>query len=138
MKILLIEDDERTAGYVLKGLTEHGHVVDRAADGRSGLFQAGEGAYDALVVDRMLPVLDGLSLLRVLREAGVRTPVLFLTALGGVSDRGRGLDSGGHDYATRPFAFSELRPRLNAVVRRPPLAGRETVLRVVDLELDTV
>jgi len=137
MKILLIEDDERTAGYVLKGLTEHGHVVDRAADGRSGLFQAGELAYDALVVDRMMPGLDGLSLVRVLREAGVRTPVLFLTALGGVSDRVRGLDSGGDDYVTKPFAFSEFLARLNALVRRPPLTGRETVLRVADLELDT-
>src|SRR3954449_9165965 len=136
MKILLIEDDERTAGYVLKGLTEHGHVVDRAADGRSGLFQAGEVAYDALIVDRMLPGLDGLSLVRVLREAGVRTPVLFLTALGGGSDRVRGLDSGGDDYVTKPFAFSELLARLNALVRRPPLTGRETVLRVADLELD--
>ena len=137
MKILLIEDDEQTAAYVLKGLTEHGHVVDRVADGRSGLFQARELAYDALVVDRMLPGLDGLSLVRVLREAEVKTPVLFLTALGGVSDRVRGLDSGGDDYVTKPFAFSELLARLNALVRRPPLAGRETVLRVADLELDT-
>jgi two-component system, OmpR family, response regulator len=137
MRFLLVEDDEDTARYVTKGLGERGHVVDRVADGRSGLFQAGEVAYDALVVDRMLPGLDGLSLVRVLREAGVRTPVLFLTALGGVSDRVRGLDSGGDDYVTKPFAFSELLARLNALVRRPPLAGRETVLRVADLELDT-
>src|SRR5689334_17030311 len=137
MKILLIEDDEQTAGYILKGLTEHGHVVDRVADGRSGLFQAGELAYDAIVVDRMLPGLDGLSLVRVLREAGVKAPVLFLTALGGVNDRVQGLNGGGDDYVTKPFAFSELLARLNALVRRPPLAGRETVLRVADLELDT-
>jgi two-component system OmpR family response regulator len=136
MKILLIEDDEQTAGYVLKGLTEHGHVVDRAADGRSGLFQAGEVAYDALVVDRMLPGLDGLSLVRVLREAGVKTPVLFLTALGGLDDRVAGLDGGGDDYLAKPFAFSELLARLNALARRPPLVERKSVLRVADLELD--
>src|SRR3954471_9129582 len=125
MKILLIEDDERTAGYVLKGLTEHGHVVDRAADGRSGLFQAGEVAYDALVVDRMLPGLDGLSLVRVLREAGMKTPVLFLTALGGWYAPAPGLDGGGDDYLAKPFAFSELLARLNALARRPPLVERK-------------
>ena len=92
MRFLLVEDDEDTARYVTKGLGERGHVVDRVADGRSGLFQAGEVAYDALVVDRMLPGLDGLSLVRVLREAGVKTPVLFLTALGGLDDRVAGLD----------------------------------------------
>src|SRR3954452_9191508 len=112
MKILLIEDDERTAGYVLKGLTERGHVVDRVADGRSGLFQAGEVAYDALVVDRMLPGLDGLSLVRVLREAVRKSPVLFLTALGGLFDSVAGLDGGGDDYLAKPFAFSELLARL--------------------------
>ena len=136
MRILLIEDDEQTAGYILKGLTEHGHLVDRTADGRSGLFQASELTYDAIVVDRMLPGLDGLSLVRVLREAGVHTPVLFLTALGGLDDRVAGLDGGGDDYLAKPFAFSELLARLNALARRPPLAGRETVLRVADLELD--
>jgi two-component system OmpR family response regulator len=106
------------------------------ADGRSGLFQAGELAYDALVVDRMLPGLDGLSLVRVLREAGVGTPVLFLTALGGLDDRVAGLDGGGDDYLAKPFAFSELLARLNALARRPPLVERKSVLRVADLELD--
>ena len=130
------EDDEDTARYVTKGLGERGHVVDRVADGRSGLFQAGEVAYDALVVDRMLPGLDGLSLVRVLREAGVKTPVLFLTALGGLDDRVAGLDGGGDDYLAKPFAFSELLARLNALARRPPLVERKSVLRVADLELD--
>lgn len=136
MKILVIEDDEQTAAYVAKGLAEHGHAVDRAADGRSGLFQAGEGAYDAVVVDRMLPGMDGLALVKVLRGAGVATPVLFLTALGGIDDRVEGLGAGGDDYLTKPFAFSELLARLNALARRPPLSGREAVLRVADLELD--
>jgi two-component system, OmpR family, response regulator len=136
MRFLLVEDDEDTARYVTKGLGERGHVVDRVADGRSGLFQAGEVAYDALVVDRMLPGLDGLSLVRVLREAGVKTPVLFLTALGGLDDRVAGLDGGGDDYLAKPFAFSELLARLNALARRPPLVERKSVLRVADLELD--
>src|SRR4051794_33726930 len=125
MRFLLVEDDEDTARYVTKGLGERGHVVDRVADGRSGLFQAGEVAYDALVVDRMLPGLDGLSLVRVLREAGVKTPVLFLTALGGLDDRVAGREGGGDDYLAKPFAFSELLARLNALARRPPpAAGR--------------
>ena len=136
MRFLLVEDDEDTARYVTKGLAEHGHVVDRVADGRSGLFQAREVAYDALMVDRMLPGLDGLSLVRVLRQAGVRTPVLFLTALGGLDDRVAGLDGGGDDYLAKPFAFSELLARLNALARRPPLVARQHVLRVADLELD--
>jgi two-component system, OmpR family, response regulator len=131
-----VEDDDDTARYVTKGLAEHGHVVDRVADGRSGLFQAREVAYDALVIDRMLPGLDGLSLVRVLREAGVKTPVLFLTALGGLDDRVAGLDGGGDDYLAKPFAFSELLARLNALARRPPLVERKSVLRVADLELD--
>jgi two-component system OmpR family response regulator len=137
VRVLLIEDDDRTAAYILKGLAEQGHVTDRVADGRSGLFQASEGSYDALVVDRMLPGIDGLALVRILRTANVATPVLFLTALGGVDARVEGLDGGGDDYLTKPFAFSELQARLNALIRRPPLSGRDNVLRVGDLELDT-
>jgi two-component system, OmpR family, response regulator len=136
MRFLIVEDDEDTARYVTKGLAEHGHVVDRVVDGRSGLFQAREVAYDALLVDRMLPGLDGLSLVKVLREAGVKTPVLFLTALGGLDDRVAGLDGGGDDYLAKPFAFSELLARLNALARRPPLVERQRVLRVADLELN--
>jgi two-component system OmpR family response regulator len=136
MRFLLVEDDEDTARYVTKGLGERGHVVDRVADGRSGLFQAGEVAYDALVVDRMLPGLDGLSLVRVLREAGVKTPVLFLTALGGLDDRVAGLDGGGDDYLAKPFAFSELSARLAAMLRRPAARQETTSLSCGDLEMD--
>ena len=136
MKILLIEDDKETADYVARGLREHGNVVDVAATGRDGLFLAGGGRHDVLVVDRMLPGLDGLGLVRTLREAGVKAPVLFLTALGGVGDRVRGLEAGGDDYLVKPFAFAELLARLNALARRPPLAEVQTVLRVADLEMD--
>jgi two-component system, OmpR family, response regulator len=138
MKILLVEDDAETAAYVARGLTEAGHLVDRAADGREGLIMASDGGYDALVVDRMLPKLDGLGLVRALRAAGVKTPALFLTARGGVGDRVEGLEAGGDDYLVKPFAFAELLARLNALARRPPLQGERepTVLRVGDLEMD--
>jgi two-component system, OmpR family, response regulator len=136
VKILLIEDDAATAEYVATGLRQHGHAVDRAAGGRDGLFLAGGETYDVLVVDRMLPELDGLGVVRTLRAAGVRTPVLFLTALGGIDDRVEGLAAGGDDYLVKPFAFAELLARLTALARRPPLAPVETVLRVADLELD--
>ena len=137
MKILVVEDDAETADYVARGLTEAGHLVDRAADGREGLILASDGGYDALVVDRMLPKLDGLGLVRALRAAGVKTPALFLTARAGVGDRVEGLEAGGDDYLVKPFAFAELLARLNALARRPPLQGGEpTVLRVGDLEMD--
>jgi two-component system, OmpR family, response regulator len=136
MKILVVEDDAETADYVARGLTEAGHLVDRAADGREGLILASDGGYDALVVDRMLPKLDGLGLVRALRAAGVKTPALFLTARAGVGDRVEGLEAGGDDYLVKPFAFAELLARLNALARRPPLQGEPTVLRVGDLEMD--
>ncbi|MGH8132651.1 MAG: winged helix-turn-helix domain-containing protein [Steroidobacteraceae bacterium] len=136
MKILLIEDDQETAGYVARGLREHGHVVDHTANGRDGLFLAGGGEHDILIVDRMLPAIEGLGLVRTLRDAGVKTPVLFLTALGGVGDRVRGLDAGGDDYLVKPFAFAELLARVNALARRPPLSDVQTTLRVGDLEMD--
>ncbi|HTV80896.1 MAG TPA: response regulator transcription factor, partial [Steroidobacteraceae bacterium] len=136
VKILLIEDDRETADYVSRGLREQGHVVDQAANGRDGLFRAGDGGHDVLIVDRMLPGIDGLGLVRMLREANVRTPVLFLTALGGVGDRVRGLDAGGDDYLAKPFAFAELLARINALARRPPLVDVQTVLRAGDLEMD--
>lgn len=136
MKLLLIEDDRETADYVMRGLREQGHVVDHAANGRDGLFRADDGPYDVLIVDRMLPGIDGLALVRMLREADVRTPVLFLTALGGVGDRVRGLDAGGDDYLAKPFAFAELLARVNALARRPPLVDVQTVLRAGDLEMD--
>ena len=138
MKVLLIEDDEETSAYIVRGLREHGHVVDLAANGRDGLFLAAEGAHDVMVVDRMLPGVDGLALVKTIRGAGVRTPVLFLTARAGVGDRVEGLEAGGDDYLVKPFAFAELHARLQALARRPPMAGIETVLRVGDLEMDRV
>ena len=136
MKVLVIEDDAETAGYIVKGLSEHGHMADHAPDGRDGLFMAGGGSYDVLVVDRMLPGLDGLGLVRTLRGAGVKAPVLFLTALRGVGDRIQGLEAGGDDYLVKPFAFAELLARLNALARRPPLSDVVTCLNVGDLEMD--
>lgn len=134
MKVLVLEDDAETAAYVLRGLREH--VVDHAADGREGLLMAGSGDYEVLVVDRMLPGLDGLGVVRTLRGAGVRAPVLFLTAVRGVGDRVQGLEAGGDDYLVKPFAFAELMARLNALARRPPLSDTPTALRVADLEMD--
>jgi len=136
LKILVIEDDQETADYVSRGLREHGHTVDHVTDGREGMFHAGDAPYDVLIIDRMLPAIDGLSLVRMLRESDVRTPVLFLTALGGVGDRVRGLDAGGDDYLAKPFAFAELLARVNALARRPPLVEVQTVLRAGDLEMD--
>src|SRR5580700_2817536 len=136
MKVLLIEDDRETSAYLARGLREQGHVVDLAATGRDGLFLGTEGGHDVLIVDRMLPGLDGISLVRALRGSGVKAPVLFLTALGGVGDRVRGLEAGGDDYLVKPFAFAELLARINALARRPPLSDAPTVLRVCDLEID--
>jgi two-component system, OmpR family, response regulator len=136
MKVLLIEDDHETSAYVARGLREHGHVVDLAESGRDGLFLATGSGHDVLIVDRMLPGLDGIALVQALRGTGVKTPVLFLTALSGVGDRVRGLEAGGDDYLVKPFAFAELMARVNALARRPPLAERQTVLRAGDLEMD--
>src|SRR3954469_21492159 len=136
MKILLIEDDADTLDYVANGLAEYGHVVDRAVNGPDGLFLAAGESYDLLIVDRMLPGLDGLAVVKTLRGAGVGTPILFLTTLGGVYDRVEGLDAGGDDYLVKPFAFAELMARVNALVRRPPLSLGDGVLKVADLELD--
>jgi two-component system, OmpR family, response regulator len=138
MRILLVEDDKRTADYVRKGMLETGHVCDALDDGRDGLFQAQREPYDVVVVDRMLPGLDGLSLVRSLRAAKVQTPVLFLTAVGGVDDRVEGLEAGGDDYLVKPFAFSELIARVNALARRPPVQEQKTVLKIADLELDLI
>ena len=137
MKLLLVEDDAETAAYVARGLREQGHVVDVAGDGRDGLFHAAEGGYDVLVVDRMLPKLDGLGLLRALRAAGVHTPVLMLTALGEVDARVEGIEAGADDYLGKPFAFAELAAHVGALGRRPPLVeGAITALRLADLEMD--
>ena len=136
MRILLIEDDRRTADFIVKSLREQGHVVDQSADGRDGLMLAAAQSFDVMIVDRMLPGLDGLSIIRTVRAAGVRTPVLILTTKTQINDRVEGLEAGGDDYLVKPFAFAELHARLLALIRRPPLTTVETVLRVHDLEMD--
>jgi len=137
MKVLLIEDDVKTAAYVKRGLEEHGHVVDSAGNGRDGLFLAAGEGYDVMIVDRMLPGLDGLGIVKAARAAGVTTPVLFLTTMGGIDDRVEGLELG-DDYLVKPFAFAELMARINALARRPAIAQVPTVLRVADLEMDLI
>ena len=136
MKFLLVEDDADTATYVMRGLKEHGHAVDLASTGRDGVFLAGSEPYDAIILDRMLPGVDGLALVKMLRGTGVKTPVLFLTALGGIDDRVEGLNAGADDYLVKPFAFSELLARVTALTRRPPLSSGQTVLRIADVEMD--
>jgi two-component system OmpR family response regulator len=136
VKILLIEDDKETSAYIARGLREHGHVVDVALDGHDGFMIATDGSHDVLIVDRMLPGLDGIGLVQALRQSGMKTPVLFLTALGDVGDRVRGLDAGGDDYVVKPFAFAELLARVNALTRRPPLSDSPVLLRAGDLELN--
>ena len=138
MRILLIEDDPETASHIRNGLAELGHLCEHVADGREGLILATTGSYDVLVIDLMLPGLDGLALLKTLRGAGVETPALILTALGSVPDRVEGLNAGADDYLTKPFEFSELFARLTALTRRPALVARDTILTVADLELDLV
>ncbi|MDG2517004.1 response regulator transcription factor [Lysobacter soli] len=138
MRVLLIEDDPHTAAFIGKGLREDGHTVEHAGDGKQGLFLATTESFDAIVLDRMLPALDGLVLLQTLRGAGNRTPLLLLTALGEVDHRVEGLRAGADDYLVKPFAYSELSARLDSIVRRErEQAQREpTRLSVGDLELD--
>jgi len=136
MKVLVIEDDREAAAYLVKGLGESGYVVDHAPDGREGLFLATSGSYDVLIVDRMLPGMDGLAVIGALRAADVRTPALILSALGAVDDRVKGLRAGGDDYLVKPFAFSELLARLEALLRRGGSPTTNTKLQVEDLEMD--
>ncbi|MEM8795923.1 MAG: response regulator transcription factor [Pseudomonadota bacterium] len=137
MRILVIEDDEEAAAYLLKALKEAGHVADHAAEGEDGLFKAREGGFDVLVVDRMLPKLDGLSVISQLRDNGDETPALILSALGQVDDRVEGLRAGDDDYLTKPYAFSELLARVEVLARRRAQSSdKETVYRVGDLTLD--
>jgi two-component system, OmpR family, response regulator len=136
MKLLVVEDDRETAAYLVKGLGESGYTVDHAKDGRDGLFMASSAGYDAIVLDRMLPGIDGLALLGALRAADIHTPALFLSALGNVDDRVKGLRAGGDDYLVKPFAFSELLARIEALLRRGSAVPATTTLRVADLELD--
>ncbi len=137
MRILIIEDDAEAANYLVKAFREAGHVADHAADGIEGYAMAGEGKYDALVVDRMLPKLDGLSLIGGLRSQKITTPVLILSALGQVDDRVKGLRAGGDDYLGKPYAFSELLARVEVLARRNGSGMQDdTVYRVGGLELD--
>ncbi len=138
MRLLIIEDDRDASAYIVKAFRELGHVTDSAENGLDGYALASEGDYDVLIVDRMLPKLDGLSVIRSLREQGIATPVLILSALGQVDDRVKGLRAGGDDYLPKPYAFSELLARTEALARRrgAPSASEETRYRVGDLELD--
>jgi two-component system, OmpR family, response regulator len=136
MKILIIEDDAQTRDYVAAGLKEAGHTVDAAKDGYEGLFLAQEASYGLLIVDRMLPGMDGLSLVKKLRGAGSSVPVLFLTTMCGIDDRVEGLNAGADDYLVKPFAFSELEARVNALLRRPRETIEQKFLQVSGLEID--
>jgi two-component system, OmpR family, response regulator len=136
MKLLVIEDDARMADFVARGLREHGHVVDPCHNGKDGLFLAAGEKYDALIIDRMLPGLDGLSILKMLRSTGNFTPAIFLTTMDGIDDRVEGLEAGADDYLVKPFAFAELLARLGALWRRPPVSDVKTEIRVGDLEVN--
>jgi two-component system, OmpR family, response regulator len=136
MRLLIIEDDRDAADYLVKAFSEVGHVADHAADGEDGLAMALDGKYDVLIVDRMLPKRDGLSLIGELRAKGIATPVLILSALGQVDDRVKGLRAGGDDYLAKPYSFAELLARVEVLSRRVGGRGEETVYRVADLELD--
>jgi two-component system OmpR family response regulator len=136
MRVLLVEDDPETRSFVARGLAESGHLVEAAADGKEGMFLALEGKYDVMVVDRMLPGVDGLSIVAAARNAGLRAPILVLSALGEVDDRVEGLRRGGDDYLVKPFAFSELLARIEALARRGDTERTETRLHVGDLEMD--
>jgi two-component system, OmpR family, response regulator len=136
-KLLLVEDDATTADYIVKGLTEEGFTVDRADNGRDGFFHASDGSYDAIILDRMLPAMDGMAVLGALRAARIETPVIILSALGSADDRVAGLTAGSDDYLVKPFAFAELLARVRLLVR----GGRggaaiETMLSCNDLEMD--
>jgi two-component system OmpR family response regulator len=136
MRLLIIEDDRMAAEYLVKAFREVGHVADHAADGEGGLAQALDGQYDVLIVDRMLPKLDGLMVIGTLRQRGIQTPALILSALGQVDDRVKGLRAGGDDYLAKPYSFAELLARVEVLARRSGGRGEEMVYRVGDLELD--
>jgi two-component system, OmpR family, response regulator len=136
MRVLVIEDDRETALYLQRSLKENGHVTDIAGDGETGLALAREGGWDVIIVDRMLPRLDGLALIEKLRGEGARTPVLILSALGEVDDRVKGLRAGGDDYLTKPYAYTELLARIEALARRPAPEEQVTRYTIGDLTLD--
>ena len=138
MRVLVAEDDDRTADYLVRGLSESGHIVDRVADGDAALAMAQEGIYEALVLDRKLPGIDGVTVVRRLRQHGRHLPVLMLSAVATTADRVEGLRAGCDDYLAKPYSFSELLARLEALLRRADRARGNPTLRVGDLELDTV
>jgi two-component system OmpR family response regulator len=136
MRVLVIEDDPEAARFLVKGLKESGHVVDHADNGRDGLFLAQTEKHDVMVIDRMLPGMNGLTIIETLRKEGRTTPVLILSALGEVDERVRGLRAGGDDYLTKPFAFAELLARIEALARRGDAQAPKTTLVVDDLKMD--
>jgi two-component system OmpR family response regulator len=136
MKILVIEDDAQTRNYGANGLKQRGHMLDLAKDGYEGLFLSQESRYDLVIVDRMLPGLDGLSLVKKLRSSGCSVPVLFLTTMCGIDDRVEGLNAGADDYLVKPFAFNELDARVNALLRRPRETVEQRILQAGELEID--
>jgi len=138
MHILVIEDDHEMAAYLTKGLKEHGYTVDHAADGREGLFLAATGDFDLLIIDRMLPHTDGLSIVKLLREQGIKSRILLLSALSQVDDRVSGLKAGADDYLAKPYAFSELLARIEVLLRRKDSEGEQSRLRVGNLEMDLI
>lgn len=138
MRVLLIEDDSSVAQYIVKGFKESGYQVEHATDGKAGLIKATTENYDALIVDRMLPSVDGLTIIQTLRAANNMTPALILSALGEVDDRVKGLKAGGDDYLVKPFAFAELQARIEVIMRRRESSGEVTRLRVADLEMDLI
>ena len=135
-KILVIEDDEATASFIAKGMDEAGFTVDRADNGRDGLFHASDGSYDAVILDRMLPKLDGMAVLQAMRAADIHTPVIILSAMGAPEDRIDGLHAGSDDYLVKPFAFAELLARVNLLIRKGAGSNVETSLSCEDLQLD--
>ena len=136
MRVLVIEDDRDAASWLVKGLTESGHVADHAADGDEGLALAREGVHDVLIVDRMLPKRDGLSIIRTIRNEGIATPALILSALSDVDERVKGLRAGGDDYLAKPYAFSELLARVEGLGRRKAQETQQTKLKAGELEMD--
>jgi len=136
MRVLVIEDDKDVAAYLVNGLKENDNVVDHSADGKEGLLLAASENYDVMIIDRMLPGMDGLSIIKTIRATGNQTPVLILSALGDVNDRVEGLRGGGDDYLTKPFSYTELLARLEVLVRRGSGSEKVTHLSVADLEMD--
>ena len=138
MRVLLVEDHAETAQYITTSLRAQGHMVDHCDNGREGFLSALDNNYDVMVFDRMLPGLDGLTLTKSVRGAGVETPILILSAMDGIDDRVDGLEAGSDDYLVKPFSFQELSARLSALTRRPPLKTEETILQIADLEMNLI